>query len=149
VGFGGYIALKQARLSLELAALGFPFGQSPTDTGRVDFRAVYAELRACPEMLHTSVSIDACALFQAGELRAKGAGFPVVDFSKSRPYLGAGAALRARIDVAGPVFLGLGLEATVPFLRDRFVVEVAGQSTEVHRVARVVGALGADLGLSF
>jgi hypothetical protein len=150
VGFGAAIAwTPPVRASFEFAVRGFPFGQSPTDAGRVDFRVVHGEFRACPAIVDAPVPVDACALFQAGELHAEGIGFPVLDFSRSRAYLAWGAALRARIDVAEPAFLRFGLEATFPAVRDRFVVEAEGRSVEVHRVAAVVAVASADVGVAF
>ena len=149
-GFGTSVAwVAPFRVSFELGWLGFPFGQSPTNAGRGDYRSLMGEARACPAIVDAPVFIDACATFFAGELRARGAGFAVRDLSASRPYVAWGVALRARIELTDPVFLRLGLEAMLPVTRDRFVIEAEGRTVELHRVAAVVGVAGVDAGVSF
>lgn len=149
-GFGASVGwMSPLRTSLELGVAYFPFGRSPTDAGAADFRALHGELRACPLIVPALLSLDACGLVQAGTLQAEGRGFPVSDFAVSRLYLAAGGALRARADISPAAFVRLGLQITVPAVRDRFFVAVADREVELHRVAGVVATVGAEAGVAF
>ena len=86
-----------------------------------------------------------CTRVEAGVLQAVGAEVTPTR-SDARPWLTAGAALRARVTIYGPLFAEIEGTAFAPIIRDRFFVE---PDTTIQRAPAVAAAGGAGLGVSF
>jgi hypothetical protein len=113
--------------------------------GGANFTWTAGSLDACPIALSTpAFRVWPCARVEAGALEATG------DASSSRtstrPWISAGALVRARLVIVGGLFVEVEGGAYVPIVRDRFFLE---PDETVHR-APVVSAAGASsLGASF
>jgi hypothetical protein len=119
---------------LEVAALAFPSGRAPTSEGAAEFRAGYAELRGCAPLWQKLLVVDACVGLWNGMLRAHAEGFDKANYARLSPLSGATGQLRVAWGFADRLFARASFGFSVPFVRDRFVVEGSGGTrVELHR----------------
>lgn len=99
----------------------------------------------CPRVIEgESAALGLCLGGQVGVLQGAGFGFPVTQQVDSTM---ANAVSRLALELPlGRVEPTLGVGATVPLVRDRFVYEAGGEKVELHRASPVV--LAFDLGLA-
>ena len=118
---------------------------SPAGSAELEWTA--GELLACPWAAQPSSSLElrACALLQLGRLR--GSGYDTISpATESIFWSAAGVALQGRVQLLGPLWLGIdgGLER--PFTRERFYVD---PSHTLHQVPAWGGSLGFGVGVLF
>jgi hypothetical protein len=118
----------------------------PARGGRLSLAQVALDL--CPlEHEISSVRFSGCFGQSVGWVHGEGFGYSHNETTGSLVYsLGVGAS--ARLVLAGPLGVDLGLGAALPLEHDTYVSQAAsGVTTEVFRSAPVTGMLGAGLSL--
>jgi hypothetical protein len=115
--------------------------------GSADLTWSAAQLVVCPWGLRPGARWDvrACALFQVGRL--EGVGYDTPNAAESAIFWSsAGAQLEGRLQLVGPLWLGLEAGLLRPFTRERFYVD---PSQTLHQVPNLGASLGGGLGLLF
>ena len=129
-------------LDLEVVAGG---DRDRSDAGEARFTYLIGRGSACWLALPRRVEVDACAVVEAGALRARG-----VDVVRAqdltRPYLAAGVAAAARWPRASRGFLELRAGVSFPLIRDRFVFT---PNVLIHETAAATPWAGLGGGVRF
>jgi hypothetical protein len=137
---GGVAAWLPGRMRVEVGVLSFfpSHVERPALGISGDFRLLVASVAGCYAVLHGPLSIAPCVGGELGQIGAVGGGLAVavpIDRSERWSAARGGGLLVLRF---GSVALRVGLDAVVPLVRNRFVVEGVG---EVYRPAPLSGRL--------
>jgi len=144
-GVGGQVGLSAYRLRIDLAVtywLPQQHAVAESDAGgEVSFFT--GSLSGCPILIAEPVQLGPCAAFELGRMHAAGYG---VDNPSEQTILWVGARVGGRLGVivADPLALGVQLEAVVPFVRPRWVLERVGPVDQPGAVT-ARGMFGAEL----
>ncbi len=112
-----------------------------------DFVWTAGSVDLCPVALSPwRFRFTACARGEAGALSATGIGVTPTRTS-TRPWVTAGAVVRARLTVIGALFVEAEGGGFAPFVRDRFFVEAADATIQHAPAFAAAGAAG--LGVTF
>jgi hypothetical protein len=114
--------------------------------GGAHFTWTTGSVELCPlTWSRGQLELRPCARLEAGVLA--GAGLAVTpERSEARPWVSGGAVGRARLGIAGPLFLELEGGALFPFTRDRFFVE---PDVTIHRAPVAAWAAAGGAGVTF
>lgn len=125
--------------SFGVRASVWPLAQTAAgDGGDARFTAFDGGLFVCPRFFERAVvQLAACLGPRAGVLLAQGRGFDET-LSARRPRALIDAELGARFALVGPLRVRLGVGLAIPLVRDRFVVQDAGELARIHRAWPVV-----------
>jgi hypothetical protein len=105
---------------------------------RARFAAVEGAVFLCPRVLERPrFVLSPCAGTRVGFVYVVGSGFDE-DVSTARPRWLGDAELGGRVRLGGPVWLRIGIGASVPLVRDTFLARDGDQSREIHRAWPVV-----------
>jgi hypothetical protein len=122
-------------VSFGLAAAGWPRAIARVDGGgSARFAAFDAGVFVCPRILdRPQFGLLSCVTGRAGFVSAVGEDLAVPG-GATRPRALVDLGLATRVLLGGPVWLRIGLDASIPIVRDEFeVLSAAGDPVTVHR----------------
>lgn len=146
------VGATQKTLLSPIVLLSGHLAESPTASnqeGTARFQRLAGRITGCPLKLDAApFSFRPCALFEVGELRAKGTNAENhATVSVPILWLALGATMRGELHLVGPLTLAGEAGALLPLVRDSFYFNPSG--TTLYKVGDVgfVGAL--ELGVQF
>lgn len=145
-GFGGALGSLWGPIDLRIAGRYVPPSALvyPDALGPLEFSQLAARVSGCLELLRLDFSLAPCVSVEGGVLQAGQVGGSLNAPEVEELWLAAALGLRAGFPVARWLHVIGGLEAEVPFIRPRFVLD---DGTLVHHVAPLVGR--SEVGLRF